>query len=48
MAQLIYELIERGKVAWRIAFNAWSDYIRENKISGFNWDDINKDGSLIV
>ena len=42
------ELIERGKTAWRIAFNAWSDYIKENKISGFNWDDINNDGSLIV
>ena len=42
------ELIERGKTAWRIAFNAWSNYIKDNKVSGFNWDDINNDGSLIV
>ena len=42
------DLIEHGKTAWRTAFNLWADYIKENKVSGFYWNNINKDGSLIV
>ena len=42
------DLIEKGKVAWRTAFNMWSNYIKDNKVSGFYWDDVNEDGSLIV
>ena len=42
------DLIEHGKTAWRTAFNLWAYYIKENKVSGFYWNNINKDGSLIV
>jgi len=42
------DLIDKGKLAWRIAFDAWSCYIKDNKVSGFNWEDVNEDGSLIV
>ena len=42
------DLINRGKEAWRIAFDSWSEYIKHNRISGFHWADVNTDGSLIL
>ena len=42
------DMIERGKEAWRLAFNKWKDYIEKNIISSYSWDDINNDGSLII
>ena len=42
------DMIERGKEAWRLAFNKWKDYIEKNIISSYSWDDINNDGSLIL
>tara|TARA_R100000654_G_scaffold69416_1_gene98990 strand:+ start:11959 stop:12723 length:765 start_codon:yes stop_codon:yes gene_type:complete len=41
-------LIEKGKQAWRLAFKSWRQYIINNKIQGFHWQDINEDGSHIL
>lgn len=42
------DLIEKGKLAWRIAFDSYRNYKEKNIVSGFNWDTLNNDGSLIV
>ena len=42
------DLVENGKLAWRTAFNQWKEYIENKKVSGFYWENINKDGSLIL
>ena len=42
------DLINKGKLAWRIAFDSWKKYIDKKHISGFYWDDVNEDGSLIL
>ncbi len=42
------DVIEKGKIAWRIAFSQWKKYIENNTISGFYWENFNKDGSLIL
>lgn len=42
------DLIEKGKIAWRIAFDQWNEYINNKKVSGFYWENINNDGSLIL
>ena len=42
------DLIEKGKLAWRIAFDSYKNYKEKNIVSGFNWDTLNNDGSLIV
>ena len=42
------DLIEKGKLAWRIAFDSYKNYKEKNIVSGFNWDTLNNDGSLII
>ena len=42
------DMIYYGKEAWRTAFAQWKLYVNENKILGYVWDEVNKDGSLIV
>ena len=42
------DLIEKGKLAWRIAFDSWKQYINNSEIKGFHWEDINEDGSHIL
>lgn len=42
------DMIQYGKDAWRIAFNSWKEYLYNNNLKGFYWEDFNKDGSLIL
>ena len=42
------EMIEQGRNGWKRAFNDWKIYVETGIISGFIWNDFNKDGSLIL
>ena len=42
------DIIEKGKLAWRIAFDNWKHYHTLKEVNGFYWEHINEDGSLIV
>jgi len=42
------EMIESGRKGWQKAFQDWKLYIETGLISGYNWNNFNNDGSLIL
>lgn len=45
---LSQDIVNKGKQAWRNAFINWKNYYDNKLITGYQWDNINEDGSLIL
>ena len=42
------DMIEQGRKAWKRAFDDWKIYSETGIVSGYIWNDFDKDGSLIL